>query len=670
MIKNAQTHTNHFSKPVTNDLDSASFYDSDVLVKSHNVLYEQNNIDTRLQNHDQPYFVVAETCFNNGLNFLNVWQRFTDHLARQQVQNQLDKGVKRLHFISFDTCALTVADLSKILKMHPAINSLSKQLIEQYPINLEGCHRLEFNNGLVVLDLYFGEITNLIKVMSYPKIGIVDAWFLNNSSTNTIPKHYQQSLFNAITDITKTGATIATYETTECLNNELVKAGFTIQKVKDFASTKNEILVGTFNKANNIQSAPDYFSHGNSSLKSVAVIGGGIASSCILYSLAKRGIESQLFCQDSKPAMGASHNVQGAIYPHLQAKNSPHSELFAHSFLYAKRLYNHLLNTGFSFDYDWCGVLQHAVKQPLADKHQNLAQKQLWPKSLMRNVTAQQGDEIAGINTGYSGVYFEQGGWVNPQQLVNAMLNAANNLTPFKSSFNCNIEQLEKTDDGWFLSTNGERLGPFSDVIICAGEHSDAFEQTKSLPIVGVRGQVSHIQASEQSRKLKTVLCHKGYFTPAYLDHHCMGATFEKNSKSRQVTEQDNITNKEQLLSFYDQSEFATSLGNITSAKAAVRCSFIDHLPMAGEWAQQSDYITAFANLRLGKRYQYQPLNKPQQGLHIFTGFGARALCSAPLSSEYLISSLNNEPRPLSERVSQAIHPARFIVRDLMRNKI
>ncbi|WP_350586911.1 FAD-dependent oxidoreductase, partial [Pseudoalteromonas sp. RB2-MNA-CIBAN-0110] len=75
----------------------------------------------------------------------------------------------------------------------------------------------------------------------------------------------------------------------------------------------------------------------------VAVIGGGIASSCILYSLAKRGISSQLFCQDAAPAMGASHNVQGAVYPHLQAKNSPHSELFAHSFLYAKRLYKQLL---------------------------------------------------------------------------------------------------------------------------------------------------------------------------------------------------------------------------------------------------------------------------------------------------------------------------------------
>ena len=430
------------------------------------------------------------------------------------------------------------------------------------------------------------------------------------------------------------------------------------------------MLVGQLECVNGAQSAPAYFHQDSSPLKNVAVIGGGIASSCILYSLAKRGITSQLFCQDEKPAMGASHNVQGAIYPHLQAKNSPHSELFAHSFLYAKRLYNNLLSSGFNFDYDWCGVLQHAVKKPLADKHENLAQKQLWPTQLMRNVTAEQGDEIAGVTTGYSGVFFEQGGWVNPPQLVNAMLGAANSINPFKSLFNCNIKQLKKTDSGWFLLTNDEQLGPFSDVIICAGEHSDAFEQTKALPIVGVRGQVSHIEASEQSRKLKTVLCHKGYFTPAYLDHHCMGATFEKNTKSRQVTALDNQLNQEQLLSFYQQSEFASTLGNITSAKAAVRCTFIDHLPMAGQWCEQSDYIMAFANLRLGKRYQYEQLNKPQQGLHIFTGFGARALCSAPLSAAHLVSCLNNEPRPLSERVSQAIHPARFIVRDLIRNKI
>ena len=69
-------------------------------------------------------------------------------------------------------------------------------------------------------------------------------------------------------------------------------------------------------------------------------------------------------------------------------------------------------------------------------------------------------------------------------------------------------------------------------MINCAGEHSDQFSQTQALPIVGVRGQVSHVQASEQSKRLKTVLCHKGYFTPEYQGHHCMGATFEKTQKA------------------------------------------------------------------------------------------------------------------------------------------
>ena len=71
--------------------------------------------------------------------------------------------------------------------------------------------------------------------------------------------------------------------------------------------------------------------------------------------------------------------------------------------------------------------------------HQNLEQKQLWPQALMRNVTVEQGDKLAGVKTGYPGVYFEQGGWVNPPQLVEAMLKAANSLNSVNSYFNCHI---------------------------------------------------------------------------------------------------------------------------------------------------------------------------------------------------------------------------------------
>lgn len=669
MIKNAQIHFNNLGTPVANDFDDVYFSNDDGLAESHYVFYQQNNIDSRLQNHDAAHFVIAETGFGTGLNFLNTWQQFSDHLQCPQVQSQHPNCVQRLHFISFEKYPLAVNDLKQALQAWPNLSHLSDQLVCHYPINLTGCHRLEFANGRIVLDLYFGDVLECINSMSYPQSGVVDAWFLDGFAPSKNPDMWQQSVFNAMANISKSNATVATFTAAGFVRRGLIEAGFTMHKAKGFGQ-KRDMLIGTFKQANACQSAPDYFNHVSSSLSSVAVLGGGIASSCVMYSLAKRGITSQLFCQDPAPAMGASHNTQGALYPHLQAKNSPHSELFAHSFLYAKRLYTDLLNKGFLFDHQWCGVLQHAVKQPLVERHQNLAEKQLWPEQLMRNVNAEQGDKIAGVKTGYSGVFFEQGGWVNPPQLVNAMLDATQQLTPFTSHFKSTITKLKKTDNGWILFTNEAQFGPFSDVILCSGEHSNEFSQTEHLPIVGVRGQVSHIQASKESKKLTTVLCHKGYFTPAYLEHHCMGATFEKNTKSREIKALDNITNQAQLLSFYGHTDFATRLGEITTAKAAVRCSFIDHLPMAGEWIERTDYTQAFANLRQGKRYKYNALTKPYQGLHILTGFGARGLCSAALSAEHLVACLNNEPRPLSERVSQAIHPARFIVRDLTRNKI
>ena len=674
MIKNAEIHFNNLGTPVADNFNDVYFSNDDGLSESDYVFYQQNNMPHRLQNHDRPHFVIAETGFGTGLNFLNTWQQFKNHLtnrqqANREVHNLAQQSVQRLHFISFEKYPIKATELKQALQVWPTLAPLSELLLKKYPINLAGCHRLEFDNGQIILDLHFGDVQESIAAMSNPAQGLIDAWYLDGFAPSKNPEMWQQSLFNAMVNLSRTSATFATFTAAGFVRRGLAEAGFTVQKVKGHGN-KREMLTGYLTQANDAHSTPAYFAHQPSSLKHVAVIGGGIASSAILYSLAKRGIGAQLFCQDSQLAMGASHNVQGAVYPHLQAKNSPHSELFAHSFLYAKRLYQQLTDNGFTYDHQWCGVLQHAVKQPLAERHQNIENKQLWPTELMHSVTPEQSDEIAGVRTGYSGVYFPLGGWVNPPQLVNALFQQAQALTAIQSHFNCDIEALEKTSQGWLLKSHGQQFGPFSDVIICAGEHSDRFAQTQSLPIVGVRGQVSHVQASAASRQLKTVLCHKGYFTPAYLDHHCMGATFEKNSKSRAVTEQDNQTNREQLLNFYGQTEFATSLGKVTAAKAAVRCSFIDHLPMAGEWAQQSDYIQAFANLRLGKRYQYQALQKPQQGLHLLTGFGARGLCSAPLCAEHLIAALNNEPLPLSERVSQAIHPARFIVRDLIRNKI
>ncbi|CAM3949964.1 bifunctional tRNA (5-methylaminomethyl-2-thiouridine)(34)-methyltransferase MnmD/FAD-dependent 5-carboxymethylaminomethyl-2-thiouridine(34) oxidoreductase MnmC [Pseudoalteromonas byunsanensis] len=661
MIQNAKIHFNDMGTPVADNFDDVYFSNDDGLAESHYVFFTQNHIAERLTKHDQKHFVIAETGFGTGLNFLNAWQQYN--------ALQSEHELPRLHFISFEKFPVNHADLVKALAAWPTLSAYAKQLCAQYPMALAGCHRLEFDEGNVTLDLWFGDVHDSLPGISCQNTALVDAWFLDGFAPSKNPDMWQQSLFDAMANLSRSNATFATFTAAGFVRRGLQQAGFECKKVKGYGR-KREMVVGTLAQANDYASTPEYYATTPSQLSQVAIIGGGIASACLAYQLSKRNIKSTLFCQDDALAKGASHNRQGAIYPNLQADNTPPSEFYAHSFLYSKRFYQHISDLGFDYDHNWCGVLLQAVSDAKQAQQQNLVEKHNWPKALIRSVTTEQASNIAGVTLPYSGLFIEQAGWVNPAQLTQAIYDAVKQKEYCQTHFNTDIERLEKTDNGWLLHTHSASFGPFSDVFVCGGEHSDRFEQTSAIPIQGVRGQVSHVQASEHSTKLQTVLCHKGYFTPANEGLHCMGATFEKDSKSRNVTEQDNYSNRAQLNKFYGDCDFASTLGQISGAKAAVRCCFADHIPMLGQVPDNQDLMAAFANLRKGKHYGFTAPQQPYAGLYVVTGFGARGLCSAPLATEHLVASLCNEPRPYSERVHQAIHPNRFMVRDLIRNKV
>ncbi|CCQ12447.1 hypothetical protein PALB_33860 [Pseudoalteromonas luteoviolacea B = ATCC 29581] len=660
MIQNAKIHFNEQGTPVADEFDDVYFSNDDGLQESNYVFFKQNRIDIRLQNHDQAHFTIAETGFGTGLNFLNAWQQF-DTLEPQ-------RNVNRLHFISFEKFPVARDDLVKALAAWPTVSNYAKKLCASYPIALQGCHRLVFDDGAVVLDLWFGDVAQSIPQMSVSQRGIVDAWFLDGFAPSKNPQMWQPSLFDAMVKLSRRDATVATFTAAGFVRRGLQEAGFMMAKSKGYGK-KREMLIGYLPEPSDKQQEKPYFSHVPRTLEKVAIIGGGIASASLVLALAQRGKHAHLFCEDEQLAMGASHNRQGAVYPHLQADYTIQSEMYAHSFLFAKRLYQSLLDEGFAYSHQWCGVLLQAISHTVKERQANIIEKGTWPLPLLRAVNEVEASELAQIETPYSGLYIEQAGWVSPSELTQALYKKSHQLTNTSIQFNTKITSLENTSQGWMLSNGTTCIGPFSDVFICAGEHSDGFEQTASLPLHGVRGQVSHIQASSESQKLATVLCHKGYFTPAHDNLHCMGATFDKNTKSREVTNDDNTTNRQQLNSFYRKQSWNQSLGEIVDAKAAVRCCFSDHLPMVGEMICEKDVDTAFANLRKGKQFGFGELTRPHQGLHVFTGLGARGLCSAPLLAEHFVSCLLDEPRPLSERLNEALHPARFAIRGLLRKE-
>ena len=59
-----------------------------------------------------------------------------------------------------------------------------------------------------------------------------------------------------------------------------------------------------------------------------AIIGGGIASALLSLALLRRGWQVTLYCADDAPALGASGNRQGALYPLLSKHDAALNRFF------------------------------------------------------------------------------------------------------------------------------------------------------------------------------------------------------------------------------------------------------------------------------------------------------------------------------------------------------
>ena len=56
--------------------------------------------------------------------------------------------------------------------------------------------------------------------------------------------------------------------------------------------------------------------------------------------------------------------------------------------------------------------------------------------------------------------------------------------------------------------------------------------------------------------------------------------------------------------------------------------------------------------------------------LYVNCGMGSRGLSYAPLTAEILAAQIAGETPPLERELLNAMHPARFIIRDLKRSRI
>ncbi|WP_261872773.1 bifunctional tRNA (5-methylaminomethyl-2-thiouridine)(34)-methyltransferase MnmD/FAD-dependent 5-carboxymethylaminomethyl-2-thiouridine(34) oxidoreductase MnmC [Vibrio rarus] len=676
-IKHAQLDWNDSGTPVSEQFDDVYFSNNDGLAETRYVFLTQNHIPERWHNYDQRRFVIAETGFGTGLNFLALCKEFAQ-FREQHPQSPLTE----LHFISFEKFPVTLADLQQAHLAWPELAHYAAELQQNYPLALSGCQRFYVADGAITVDLWLGDIKDTLPQVPTYAEGIVDAWFLDGFAPSKNPEMWNQDLFNGMVTLAKQHCTVATFTAAGFVRRGLIEAGFDMKKVKGFAH-KREMIVGTlrekqaYSNISPLFDRPPLCGHNLPNHdQDVAIIGGGIASACLAYSLVKKGIHVTLYCKDDALACGASGNQQGALYPLLNGEHNTVSQLFANGFVYARQFYSHLANT-VPFDHQWCGVTQLLWK---IDEHKKLTKivQGQFPCELVTAHNAQQTQAVSGLDCSYESLFYPQGGWLSPQQCTQGIMQLLASSEQLTLKLHCDVAEIGKVTQAahkqhhWQLTTS-QGTYTHQAVVIANGHNFDQFSQAQRIPLGKVKGQVSHIPTTQQLEKLNTVLCYDGYLTPkSPLNQHCIGASYDSRNINVDYDEQAQLQNAKKLQQCLPQQPWPAEVDvSDHQSRQGIRSVSRDHLPFAGNVGQFNQILEQYAHL--ADRY---PRNKPEpskvsqyRNLYCFVGLGSRGLTSAPLVAEILASQMLGYPMPASTELLEALHPSRMWVRKLRKGR-
>ncbi|MBL0597417.1 bifunctional tRNA (5-methylaminomethyl-2-thiouridine)(34)-methyltransferase MnmD/FAD-dependent 5-carboxymethylaminomethyl-2-thiouridine(34) oxidoreductase MnmC [Aeromonas jandaei] len=657
-LHHARLDWNEAGTPVSSEFGDVYFSNDNGLAETRYVFLQQNRLPARFLHHDRDTFVIGETGFGTGLNFLATMAAFLEQAP------QTGNG-SSLHFISFEKYPLTQGDLRKALAAWPELSSLSQDLIAQWPIPVSGCHRLIFADGRIRLDLWLGDIKDMMPQLPHHAEGLVDAWYLDGFSPAKNPEMWTQALFDGLARLARPAATIATFTCAGFVRRGLIAAGFAMKKVKGHGS-KREMLAGDRIDKQPQQTIAPWYARPAGRDGEVLIIGGGIASAMTALSLVERGRQVTLLCEDDEPANGASGNRQGALYPLLNGEHDALSRFYSLAFGYARQRLLALAERH-PIAFELCGVTQLGYDDKSAAKLAKMSQGP-FPPELMHPLSTAEVEQVVGLPCGHSGVSYPLGGWLCPADLTRAAIKEAKASGLLEVVFNTEVVAITELADGWQVESQDGRHWQAPNLVVAAGHKLPELIPFAELPLYPVRGQVSHVPTSASLSRLNTVLCYDGYLTPAHNDHHCIGASYGRNQTDLAFRAEEQLQNQARLQACLPQQNWPGEVdvsGN--EARVGVRCASRDHLPVVGPVTRLASLADHYARLHTDQQNAAPlPLHP---GLYVLGALGSRGLCSAPLCGELLASEICGDPLPLAADLLEALHPARYWVRKLLKGK-
>ena len=669
-----QLDDNGVTAPLSSEFGDVYFSKTDGLAESRHVFIDGNDLATRLANlRNFERFVIGEIGFGTGLNILAIWQLW------QQIRPD---NHSHLHIITTEKFPLSKTDLEQALSVWTELAGLSQQLIDNYPPPLAGCHRLNWFDERLTIDLWLGDATSSLSQVTGE--GKVDAWLLDGFAPSCNQELWSADLLAQIARLSKNHTTLATFSVASAVKQGLKHHGFTLAKRKGFGK-KREMLTASFQpkltsanfcklyfrynkkikpffvtlpftasfesrrrqrrKANNVKGfeLPN-FSAITKPL-SVAVIGAGVAGLSSAYALAARGHKVTIF-DKAQPLAGASGNIRGFLAPKLTSLKRLETNLHAIGYLASCRFYPYLTaQTGIK-------ILQTTgCLDLLSHNRLQLDEVKDFPIEFARLLTAEQAKAKVGYEVGQA-IFLPNAGLITTANFANAVLCHPNisfqteELTYFQQAY---FQQ----DSDQVLLTFTEHQQFFDHVLLCM-----ALDTCDFLPAVKrfnhSRGQVTWFAVDEHDKaQLPKLPLKYGSYYASFNEnskrHVMLGASFVRDTLDTTPAVADHQMNVADLADavpdWVNNTDMFTVEKNLPhwQGRASIRSQTVDYLPLVGQvW--QAGYE-----------------NKSR--VWTFSALGSKGYAYAPICSELLAGLLCGEMLPLANKMVNSLSPNRKVIR-------
>ena len=600
------------------------------LAQARHVFLGGNRLPARWAGRER--FVLLETGFGAGLNFLATWQAWREDTRRPA----------RLHYVTVEKHPFAAHDLATLHARvvehaeHRELSALAAQLRAAWPMAVPGMHRLEFEGGRVVLTLAYADIAAAL-----PQLRLVaDAIYLDGFSPARNPDMWAAPVLKALGRLAAPDATLASYTAATAVRDTLTHSGWRVEKRPGFARKRDMLSAtrestGATRESTESMRVPPRAMRADAPLgvhaagapqRRAIVIGAGLAGAAVCERLGTRGWDLLLLERHSAPAMEASGNHAGAFHPVVTRDDSILARLTRAAFLDALQRWPRIEGANWAA----CGALQMGRDAEEEAAQQEAMQRLGYPREYARWVSREDAEFVVGRPVAAGGLWFERGGWMQPAGLAAALVARSGAHVAYGTE----VAALAPCPGGWAaLDAGGRELGRAPQVVLANAADAQRLAVLPAVQLRQVRGQLSYLPAGRFAAPA-CVLLRGGSLLPAVHGLAVAGASYDIDDADLNTRVDSHAGNLERLARILPGAEAGFDPHTL-AGRAALRCVAGDRLPLVGPIPGAPGLLGAL-------------------------GYASRGILWCMLMAELLACTLEGEPLPIEGQLADAVAAGRF----------